>query len=145
MMKKESPSQSELHSLLGKERFEAWNAVCSAIDSLYDMDTLWNDGGKKWDYEYKYRRGGKTLCTLYAREKCFIVLIIFGKDERAKFEESYSQYTDTVQSIYKESTTYHDGKWMKFEMDDSSLLDAVIKLLAIKRKPNKKLYNRNGT
>ena len=137
-MKKEIPSQSELHSLLGKERFEAWNAVCSAVDSIYEMDKLWNDGGKKWDYEYKYRRGGKTLCTLYARKNCFGVLIIFGKDERAKFEASRSQYSETMQSIYDSATTYHDGKWMMVEMDDSSLLGEVMKLLAIKRKPNKK-------
>lgn len=138
MMKKEIPSQSELHNLLGKERFEAWSAVRSAIDSLYDMDMLWNDGGKKWDYEYKYRRGGKTLCALYAREKCFGVLIIFGKDERAKFEASRNQYSDTVQGIYDAATTYHDGKWMMVEMDGISLLDEVISLLAIKRKPNRK-------
>ena len=137
-MKKEIPTQSELHSLLGKERIETWNAVCSAIDSLYEMDTLWNDGGKKWDYEYKYRRGGKTLCALYAREKCFGVLIIFGKDERAKFEESRNLYSDTLQSIYDAAITYHDGKWMMVEMDDTSLLSEVIKLLAIKRKPNRK-------
>lgn len=138
MMKKEIPSQGELHSLLGKERFEAWNAVRSAIDSLYDMDTLWNDGGKKWDYEYKYRRGGKTLCALYARENCFGVLIIFGKDERARFEASRSQYSDIMQGIYDAATTYHDGKWVMVEMDDSSLLDEVIRLLPIKRKPNRK-------
>lgn len=137
-MKKEIPSQSELHSLLGKKKFEAWNTVCSAVDSIYEMDKLWNDGGKKWDYEYKYRRGGKTLCALYARENCFGVLIIFGKDEREKFEASRSQYSDEVQSIYDAATTYHDGKWMMVEMDDSSLLDEVMKLLTIKRKPNRK-------
>ncbi|MDL2249199.1 DUF3788 domain-containing protein [Lachnospiraceae bacterium OttesenSCG-928-J05] len=136
-MKKPIPTQNELLSLLGKERFAAWNAVCSAVDSLYEMDTLWNDGGKKWDYEYKYRRGGKTLCALYAREQCFGVLIIFGKDERAKFEASRNEYSETVQSIYDEATTFHDGKWVMFEMEDSSLLDEVIKLLAIKRKSKK--------
>ena len=26
------------------------------------MERLWNTGGKNWTYEYKYRRGGKTLC-----------------------------------------------------------------------------------
>jgi hypothetical protein len=137
MMKKEIPSQNELHRLLGKERFEAWNAVCSAVDSIYEMDKLWNDGGKKWDYEYKYRRGGKTLCSLYARENCFGMLIIFGKDERAKFEASRCQYSDAIQSIYNAATTYHDGKWMMVEMDDSLLLDEIINLLIIKRKPNR--------
>ena len=65
-------------------------------------------------------------------------MIIFGKDERARFETSRSQYSDTVQSIYDAATTYHDGKWMMVEMDDSSLLDEVMRLLAIKRKPNRK-------
>ena len=137
-MKKEIPTQSELQALIGAERFEAWNAVCNAVDSLYEMDKLWNDGGKKWDYEYKYRRGGKTLCALYARENCFGVLIIFGKEERAKFEAARSQYSDTAQGIYDAATTYHDGKWMMVELDDSSLLDEVMKFLAIKRKPNRK-------
>ena len=38
----------------------------------YDMDSLWDKGGKAWKYKYKYkyRRGGKTLCALYARENC---------------------------------------------------------------------------
>ena len=30
----------------------------------------WNNGGRKWKYEYKYRRGRKTLCALYAKESC---------------------------------------------------------------------------
>ena len=137
-MKKEIPSQGELQSLFGKERLEAWNDVCNAIDSVYEMEKLWNDGGKKWDYEYKYRRGGKTLCTLYARENCFGVLIIFGKDERARFEASRSQYSDAIQRIYDDAKTYHDGKWMMVEMDDSSLLDEVMQLLVIKRRPGRK-------
>ena len=137
-MKKEIPSQSELQNLFGIERLEAWNVVCNSVDSVYEMEKLWNDGGKKWDYEYKYRRGGKTLCALYARENCFGVLIIFGKDERAKFEASRSKYSDAIQRIYDTAETYHDGKWMMIEMDDSSLLDEVMQLLAIKRKPNRK-------
>ena len=50
------------------------------------MDCLWSTGGKAWKYEYKYRRGGKTLCALYARENCVGFMIVLGKDERLKFE-----------------------------------------------------------
>ena len=45
------------------------------------MDCLWDKGGKAWKYEYKYRRGGKTLCVLYARENCVGFMIILGKTE----------------------------------------------------------------
>ena len=56
------PSQSTLTELIGQSIFEVWQALCSAIDEKYDMERLWNTGGKNWTYEYKYRRGGKTLC-----------------------------------------------------------------------------------
>jgi len=63
--------------------------------------------------------------------------IVFGKDERAKFENEQHTYSDEIQSIYKNSTTYHDGKWMSFE-PVNLLLEDIQKLLRIKRKPNKK-------
>ncbi len=37
-----------------------------------------------------------------------------------------------------EAQTYRDGKWIMFEPKDSSLFDDFIKILSIKRKPNKK-------
>lgn len=132
------PSNEEMRDLLGVEKFNAWQAVCSLVDSLYEMDTLWNSGGKNWIYEYKYRRGGKTLCALYARDNCFGILIIFGKIEREKFENEKDTYSSIIQDIYANSTTYHDGKWMMIEPSDLTLLDDIEKLLRIKRKPNKK-------
>ena len=56
-----------LLEILGQSLYYVWQALCSAIDEKYDMEQLWNTGGKKWTYEYKYRRGGKTLCSLYAK------------------------------------------------------------------------------
>ena len=102
------------------------------------MERLWNKGGKAWTYEYKYRRGGKTLCALYARENCIGFMIIFGKDERAKFEAERNDYSQQVQKIYDEPKTYRDGKWVMFEPTDTSMFQDFIKLLGIKRKPNKK-------
>ena len=132
------PSQSTLSALLGQALFEVWQELCSAIDEKYEMERLWNKGRKAWTYEYKYRRGGKTLCALYARENCIGFMIIFGKDERAKFEAERNDYSQQVQKIYDEAKTYRDGKWVMFEPTDTSMFQDFIKLLSIKRKPNKK-------
>ena len=64
------PSQSAMTVLLGQSLFDVWQALCLAIDEEYDMERVWNTGGKNWVYEYKYRRGGKTLCCLYAKSNC---------------------------------------------------------------------------
>lgn len=134
----QAPSKEEMIALTGENIYTAWNRLCSLIEEEYEMERIWNSGYKEWKYEYKYKRGGKTLCTFYMRENCAGIMIIFGKQEREKFELERDSYSTQVQKIYDEATTYHDGKWMMFEFKDSSFFDDIRKLLHIKRKPNKK-------
>lgn len=132
------PNTEEMIALVGQSLYEVWNKLCALLDEIYDMERLWNKGGKAWKYEYKYRRGGKTLCALYARENCVGFMIVLGKDERLKFEADKEIYSKNVQEIYDNTHTYHDGKWLMFEPTDTSMFNDFIRLLSIKRKPNKK-------
>ena len=132
------PGKEELTALIGESLYDVWNELCALIDEQYDMDRLWDRGGKAWTYEYKYRRGGKTLCALYARENGMGFMIILGRDERSKFEASRENFSKEVQELYDKTHTYHDGKWIMFEPVDASLFDDFIRLLEIKRKPNRR-------
>lgn len=64
------PSQEAVQELIGDRLFIVWQQLCALIEANYDMEQLWNQGGKAWDYEYKYRRGGKLyavfICVLDA-------------------------------------------------------------------------------
>lgn len=40
---------------------------------------------------------------------------------------------------YDDAAIYHDGKWVMFEPTNTAEFDDYMKLLAIKRKPNRKL------
>ena len=132
------PSAEEMSTLVGESLYNIWNKLNALIEEKYEMDSSWNKGGKAWKYEYKYRRGGKTLCALYAREHCVGFMIILGKAERLKFETDRDSYSKEVQRIYDKTQTYHDGKWLMFEPIDTSLFDDFIRLLRIKRRPNRK-------
>ena len=132
------PDKEEMINLIGNSLYDVWNKLLVLINEKYDMECLWGKGGKAWKYEYKYRRGGKTLCALYARENCVGFMIILGKDERIKFETDRHNFSKEVQKIYDETQTYHDGKWLMFEPTDTSLFNDFLALLSIKRKPNRK-------
>lgn len=132
------PGEEEMTALVGPSLYDVWNKLCASIEERYDMDRLWDQGGKAWKYEYKYRRGGKTLCALYAKENCVGFMVILGKEERLKFETEKGNYSKEVQKIYDETQTYHDGKWIMFKPVDTSLFDDFMNLLRIKRKPNRK-------
>lgn len=130
------PNEKEMIALIGQSLYDVWKKLCVLIEERYDMECLWDKGGKAWIYEYKYRRGGKTLCALYARDNCIGFMVILGKEERNKFERDRSNYSKEVQTIYDKTQTYHDGKWVMFEPTDTSLFNDFVALLSIKRKPN---------
>lgn len=132
------PTQEELISIMGMTAFQAWQEINGFIQENYVMDMLWDKGGKEGHFELKYRRGGKTLCTLYPRDNALRVLIIYGRQEREKFETARTDYTAFINDFYDNTHQYHDGKWMFIDLTNSALVEDIKKLLLIKRKPNKK-------
>ena len=67
------PNAEEMTALIGQSLYDIWNKLCALIDEKYDMECLWNKGGKAWTYEYKYRRGRKNaLCIVRKGKLCRI-------------------------------------------------------------------------
>jgi len=132
-------SYEQVKAMLGSAS-SAWGKIVGHIRFYYVMDELWNEGNpthKHYNNLY-FRCGGKTLATLCIREGYFIVSIVFGKDEREKFEKQREAFNDIICRVYDEEEVLHDGKWLGFDVRDESLADDIIRLLPIKRKPNRK-------
>ncbi len=130
-------TENEIVTSLGKEKYSVWIEYRKMIEELYDTDIIEGTGGKWWDYELKYRRGGKTLCCMYFKPYVFGFMIIFGAAEREKFELIRDTLSERIINQYDNAKTYHDGKWVMFDICDTSDIDDIKKLLYIKRKPNK--------
>ncbi len=130
--------KEQVNILLSKEILFTWNKLTDAIDSLYDVDRIWNKGFGAWKVEYKYRRGGKTLCTFYAKENVANLLITYGKAEREKFEKIKESVSKQLQDIYERTETLHDGKWLWIPLDNEISVEDIVEMLKIKRRPNRK-------
>lgn len=126
-------SPSAFKEKLGNS-FGAFLDLLRFIRVNYVMDELW-DG----EAELKFRRSGKTLVTLCIKENCFNALIIFGKAERAVFDEIRGKFSDFVCNYYDNSRIYHDGKWMFIDIEDGTYLNDIIEMIKIKKKPNRKI------
>ena len=130
--------KEQVNVLLSKEALLMWDKLTNAVDSLYDIDRIWNKGFGAWKIEYKYRRGGKTLCTFYAKEDTANLLITYGKAEREKFEKIKESVSKQLQDIYERTETLHDGKWLWIPLDNETSVEDIIEMLKIKRRPNRK-------
>ncbi len=131
-------TNDELKAMLPAKLFFLWQTVTERIEAAYDMDKEWDTGGKMSKHCMRYRRGGKTLVTLLPKENTIGLMVVYGKDERAKFESRQAEFSGSVIKQYNEATTYHDGKWIMYDLPDNDVLNDLPLLLAIKRKPNRK-------
>ena len=134
----ENIKREELEKLVGTDKVNIFYKIVDEITLLYDMDQTWNNGGKKWIYEYKFRKSGKTLCAFYFKENMLGFMIVFGKEERTKVEEIRNELSSDILETYDNAQTFHDGKWVMFNIIDNSIIEDLKKLLFIKKKPNRK-------
>ena len=86
----------------------------------------------------RFKRGGKTILTIYIREGRYDFHIILGKAEREKFEQQRSTFSKKVNDIYDNTHTYHDGKWLLVPVSKADDLDDIKALTLFKKKPNRK-------
>lgn len=131
------PPTAEIEQMLAGA-LPAWKQVTGLVDSLYEMDTLWSTGGKAAKYEFKYRRGGKTLCALYPREGSFGFMVVLGRAEQEKFEQQRGYFDPKTVTVYDGTHVYHDGRWMMLDIAGNPPLEDIELLLRIKRRPNRK-------
>jgi len=110
-------------------------ATMRFMRGTYTLDEVGN--GKD---ELKFRRGGRTILTIYIRETHFDFLVIFGKAERDAFESKRETFAKEIQTIYDNSKTYHDGKWMLIPVADVHTLEIVKPLILFKKRPNRKPF-----
>ncbi|MCL2354030.1 MAG: DUF3788 domain-containing protein [Defluviitaleaceae bacterium] len=131
---------SEVKGMLGASS-GAWEKLVGHARFNYIVDEQWREGKPTHkNYNDLYIRcGGKSLIMFAIREGYFMACVVLGKDERAKFEEQRETFGEAIGKVYDEAETYHDGKWLGFDIYDDSLVDDIIRLLHLKRKPNRKV------
>ncbi|MGN0656285.1 MAG: DUF3788 family protein [Ruminiclostridium sp.] len=131
-------SAEDVRKMLGESCYKMYERLESFISDNYIVNQVWAKGGKYGNACLRYSKSGKTLCTVYLREKQLGVWIILGREERSRFEAQNEMFSAEVREKYDCTQTFHDGKWLMFDVKDDSLFDEIKMLLEIKKKPNKK-------
>jgi len=129
----------EVAALLGGAS-AAFEKLIGQIRYHYEMDENWAEGKPTHKHfnNLFIKRSGKALMSMHLRDGFFIASITLGGKEREKFEAQRDSFSEAVCKEYDEAETLHDGKWLGFEVRDESLIDDIIRLLYLKRKPNRK-------
>jgi len=139
-MSRPTKSYDEVKAMLGTSS-AAFEKLMGYVRFHYEMDENWAEGKPTHRHfnNLFIKRSGKALLSVHLRDGFFLVSITLGGKERDKFEEQRTTFGEVVCNNYDASETLHDGKWLGFELRDASLIDDIIRLVQIKRKPNRKV------
>jgi hypothetical protein len=135
--KTREPTAEEMLSFMGERAKEAWLEIRRFIEDRYDLvpETIFY--GTKYGWTIRYRKGGKTLCSLFPEKGGFTVLIVLGKKESKKALSIRDELSSKICVLLGDTEQLHDGRWLWIRLLRTSDTDDVKKLLGIKRKPKK--------
>lgn len=130
------PTLKQIKSWMGRKAYGFWTRVSRMLAQRYpDVFTPeWLHGGKKHGWSLRYKKS-KSFCTLIPEKNRFVLVIVFGADERSKVETIRHELSARTRKEYDEATTSHDGKWLLLSVDDEAIVADVERLLAVKRRP----------
>ena len=129
------PGNDSLASWTGSAH-KWWKRVADWIAETYPgvFSPEWLFGGAKHGWSLRYKKG-KSFCTFVPEKNRFLLVIVFGAEERARVEAIRATLSKEARQRYDAATTYHDGKWLLLPVEDETAFADVQRLLAVKRKP----------
>jgi hypothetical protein len=133
--KEEIPSEKQIFKALGPLVKPEWQGLIDYISAAYDSSPDLIYGGKNYGWMYKFRKAGKTLCTMFPEKKSFSVVVVFGVTDLENVRNDFKKLTRTTQKIINDTRQYHDGKWVKYSIPEDGGIDQIKIMLKAKRQP----------
>ena len=114
-------------------RNPVFTLFCSRVKETYRCNEKVEYSSCSWKkgWNIKFKKAGKTLCTVYPKEGYFTVLVVVGIKEKAPVEEILPECTPELQSIYQQTP---EGRWLMIDLEDKDgLYDDVLRLIQFRQ------------
>lgn len=126
------PSVGEISIYIRNGLFDKF---CLEMDNQYEADFKVEFSKCNWEYGWnlKFKKSGKSLCTIYPRENYFTVLVVIGKKEKEKLENILSELSNEVQWLYYRTKEGNNQKWLMIDLEDmGEVYNDVLRLINIR-------------
>ncbi len=116
-----------------------WTDLNSRIQMNYQIEPIieYSRCSMQSGWNIKYKKSGKSLCTLYPMSGYFIVLIVIGNREMQEAEFLIPQCSSYVQDMFKNTKTGQGQKWLMLDVRDQETIDDVFALISLRKKPSR--------
>ncbi len=115
---------------------ELWQELNSLLQETYHVKPAmsYSKCSAQPGWNVKYKKGAKSLCTLYPMDGFFIALVTIGNKETNEVELTLSSFSDYTQRLYQRTPFSCGGRWLMINVTDKAVLDDVVNLVNIRVK-----------
>lgn len=137
------PSNEEIKEFLGQGK-SMWDELTGYIEEAYEVraQITYSKCSAQPGWNVKYRKGSKSLCTLYPMEGYFITLVVVGpkEEEDVRIGVDADLFTPYVKDLYYKTNYSAIGRWLMIEVKNNDVLDDIRSLLSIRVRPVSRKY-----
>lgn len=117
-----------------------WRKLNSFLQNTYHIQPKLSYSGCSMQpgWNVKYKKSGKSLCTLYPMPESFIALVVIGNKEIHEVELALPSYGEYIQKLYQDTAYSAGGRWLMIHVTEPAVLDDVMDLIKIRVKPKQR-------
>lgn len=136
----QKPLMATVSAYVNSPLFEG---LCKHVETEYQSKPVleYSRCSLQYGWNVKYKKAGRTLCTLYPMEGYFIALIVIGDREQTETELMLPFFTEYLQQLYRETQTGMGQKWLMINVTDDAVLEDVKQCISIRRGKKKNYYS----
>ncbi|MEG1389499.1 MAG: DUF3788 domain-containing protein [Angelakisella sp.] len=116
-----------------------WNEFCSFIEDTYSVAPLveYSKCSMARGFNVKYRKGSRSICTLYPNKGYFTCMVVIGSKEAPEAEFLLPACDPYIMELYKATSVYNGSRWLMIDVTSKAILDSAKELVKIRCKPKK--------
>ena len=128
--KNNQPTLKELMSRLGSS-FIFWEQISQLVLSKYPQAVSeWNYPGQKYGWSFRIKDKKRAIIYLLPLDRLFMVAFVFG--DKAVAEIMKAPIAQEIKSELSQARKYAEGRGIRIEVKDDSLLGEIEQLIDIK-------------
>ncbi|WP_312645601.1 DUF3788 domain-containing protein [Hydrogenoanaerobacterium sp.] len=117
-----------------------WDELCRFIEEQYHVspNIAYSKCSMAPGWNVKYKKGGKSICTLYPSEGCFSCLVVIQDKQQVEAEFMLMGFDRHVQDIYQKTKSGMGGKWLMIDVTSEKILADLKDLIYLRMKQSDK-------
>ena len=131
--KNSCPTLAEIEKFVKNPVFEQF---CSEIKRTYNCNEKIEFSACSWapGWNDKFKKAGKTLCTIYPKENFVTVMVVIGRQAKEPVEAILPELTPELKDIYHHTQAGNGQKWLMIDLQaKGDLYNDLLRLIEIRR------------